>query len=564
MSLGRSAPDSADDDAGLQFGSMPTIQVTLGALELEFDKQLGEVVDNLFGDEFASLEDLEPITTTTTPLDVSDSRLAGLLETGLFRKTAPVVPTAGSSSQVQHRPSGDVYTVLNDGDTITRTTSIGRGSTSALFQSNDSSKLTGSGSEDQDTVTRSTMPASSSGSSHRTREPTMRSTLLATDETITRSTNAPTSPTGPPPGTKNRFTDVLEPITRSALFSGAPSTETTPRKSALIAHVPTFVESIDHNPRFSADVLSESSFVSHYNMPSLNPGQPHHPRTVENVNDDIDMSSDFHRNTFAGSHTQNTRFDVPGCPQNASMLPCMPVSNAMFNFSPPSQGSFFASAADFLPVDESEAVWAAHNSSTYASQLEPPLDYPSQPDPSIFELIEPQVSSYPVANQIPYIIPGVAVPDHVWEEERAREERRDLERRWNTATEPPRRARVFASCFSRTSLVSRHERRGKKIREGLSLLRTAKGQVPLLNRRKPMQERPPSPAFSCSSDGSSISARSFVSGSTSSSYYRKLSSPPPFAQRLHHQRNAEERSRQPAGVFIFALQSFSWLCSKKA
>jgi len=50
---------------------MPTIEVTLSDLELEFDQQLTQVMDNLFGDEFASLRDLQPIATVSTSLTAS-------------------------------------------------------------------------------------------------------------------------------------------------------------------------------------------------------------------------------------------------------------------------------------------------------------------------------------------------------------------------------------------------------------------------------------------------------------------------------------------------------------
>lgn len=57
---------------------MPTFEMTLSALELDFDRQLAAVMDNLFGDEFASLHDLEPIATTTTPLTCSETLEASL------------------------------------------------------------------------------------------------------------------------------------------------------------------------------------------------------------------------------------------------------------------------------------------------------------------------------------------------------------------------------------------------------------------------------------------------------------------------------------------------------
>jgi hypothetical protein len=75
---------------------MPTFELDLGALELEFDNQLEAAIDNLF-DEFASLRDLEPIATSTAPL--TDTKIAKGNETKLGANVSySVAPTATSNS----------------------------------------------------------------------------------------------------------------------------------------------------------------------------------------------------------------------------------------------------------------------------------------------------------------------------------------------------------------------------------------------------------------------------------------------------------------------------------
>jgi hypothetical protein len=74
---------------------MPTFELDLGALELEFDNQLEAAIDNLF-DEFASLRDLEPIATSTAPL--TDTKIAKGKEAKLGANVSySVAPTATSN-----------------------------------------------------------------------------------------------------------------------------------------------------------------------------------------------------------------------------------------------------------------------------------------------------------------------------------------------------------------------------------------------------------------------------------------------------------------------------------
>ncbi|KAJ7457179.1 hypothetical protein B0H11DRAFT_209729 [Mycena galericulata] len=160
---------------------IPTFEVTLSALELDFDRQLSAAMDNIFDNEFAALRDLEPIVTTTTPLAFSDNLEAPLAGVKASKASVSILGSdckGGRLLKSVHNP-GD------DGETITRTTRNSRRSASLSSYTSD-----------DDTITRTTNnPAASSSSTRGSDKPTLRETNVSQEEPTIRTTN--TSAFGP-------------------------------------------------------------------------------------------------------------------------------------------------------------------------------------------------------------------------------------------------------------------------------------------------------------------------------------------------------------------------------
>ncbi|KAJ7708371.1 hypothetical protein B0H17DRAFT_455269 [Mycena rosella] len=199
--------DDADDFQSKAFMHGPTIEVTLGALELEFDKQLAAVMDNMFGDQFASLADLEPIATTSLPLSIAPpEKIAGAA--GFLRgresprvsadSLALALSSIGLSARDNDVSPIDAYSSVGNGETITRTTNAARGPSSEFSHSvAKPPKLSfdSASTDEHDVIVRSTRPAAPlpvrfSASTHGSAEPTVRKTNEARQESVKQTTNA--------------------------------------------------------------------------------------------------------------------------------------------------------------------------------------------------------------------------------------------------------------------------------------------------------------------------------------------------------------------------------------
>ncbi|KAJ6555154.1 hypothetical protein DFH09DRAFT_1085100 [Mycena vulgaris] len=615
--------DYEDDLLSNAFTGMPTFELTLGELELEFDKQLTAVMGTMFGDEFASLGDLEPFVTTSVPLSLAVPKLVDRVQVSPLERDSPSV--SGDSLSAALSTMGISGERPKAHDNIT--TSATRGPTSGFSTSRDkppglsSSIYVSSYGDDEDTITRSTsmaapLPIFSSGSTHRSAsEPTVRAGNEASDEPITRSTNLASVSSGPYdilPSSEptlrstNEALDSQETITRPTkpavlqaygiLLSSEPTlrstkealdsqeTITRPTKLAALQAVPddrrtTFSGT---STAISAQTFGAGAFPFHTILPPVSdsPPAPHvggfhtsHPTSYSTplrppemspdlrtgtVKEDIEMScSDPPPAVFRvsgsvqGIPNQNAALEVNsnGWQQAVPASSWAAQSNIVFNSS---ATPTHESCAPQVPLSTS-AAYPFDPATLCTAYTVPNYSYPSLtlplPHPSIFELIRPD-SLYLAsgASAVPYVIPPAIVPDHVWQEEMAREQRRRLRGR---LAEPSRRPRVSAPYFSRTPLVLKQ---GKKFKAHAN----ASGpHTPGCNSTPRTEERPPSPASSCSSIDSSSSGASFASTSTSRSYdNRKLSSPPPFGKR----RRYEKPVSAPRGV-LGALRSMSWLWS---
>ncbi|KAJ7143747.1 hypothetical protein C8R44DRAFT_973599 [Mycena epipterygia] len=597
MSSGRrgGSPDPADDDDLLSKGcTMPTIEATLSELELEFDQQLTAVMDNLFGDEFAGLQDLQPIATISTPLTASNGGIVSLLASESV-STAPPSESIMKTSRRDYTNSSpnNVYNSPNI-DTIARvrTTSATRSSTSGFSNSTGNPpRLNGSGLVSSDvnhTITRSTkLPAP-------LREPFSEPPQSSGPETIARSTHpsslfAESTLRRKDEAVADPKLATLQPGVEIGDMHGDGFTQTAstqifgtggvPRRSVLpkfsvgseVAH--TAFSGLSHLSQTSSRSMPVDTAAAAATLPNMQTAL---------FNADVEMScSDSVPKTFLGfsdgSFQVNDTLNGTGWYQVPSAIAWTPMGHQAHNFTfTSSTPSFDLNCPPQAPVTVPELYPIAgseidNTTPNYSSQPGlPPMPF-TLPHPSIFELIQIETHG-PISSATSYVIPPATVPDHVWQDEIAREQLRNSQR---SVSQRPRRARVPAPYFIRTPLVLKQGLRRKKADENpFSFLAPVK---PDDSRNKPyvrptrrytfntrddvysetLQERPPSPAPSCSSVGSSSGA-SFSSTSSSPSYYgRKLSSPPPFRQRLHHQKCVDE----PGGVLTSALKSMSWLWS---
>ncbi|KAJ7080619.1 hypothetical protein B0H15DRAFT_856579 [Mycena belliarum] len=583
--------DYEDEDDFHVFTGMPTIEVTLRDLELEFDRQLASVMDSMFGAEFASLADLEPITTTSesTPLVLADASPEKILPTVVESQSTSADSLSIALSamglgdearklRAQDTASAlDAYSSAGNGQTVTRTTGLPRG---CSHPAGTPPKLAVTGSYDadgEDTVQARSgkLAAPVPRSAQRSEALTSGAMDGARGEPVTRTTATAASlssrvfgsltPTERP---RNTIEDVVggqesvacgvnpaapQPRWEEAVKMTATSAEAStsdhgtetvrPHASASLAALPVL-------PRAAASVFSHTRLYStrvHSSMGASPTARP------EGVNEDVDMAC-------AG--------------------PPLQVFRGIQNQLAASSGSYGGwhegtSAVSWtMPM---QAPDIAMSCTTYASalpQVPPsPAAYPFEPDvaatsyyshpspPSIFELMQAHdCAPAPAARPASYVIAPAIIPAHVWQEEMAREQRRI------SAVEPPRRPmRGSPPHFYRVPLPVRAAARQRSVPSGLN---TVGGDGALLkfkssSRKKPYArpvKLPPSPTPSClsldSDSDSSSSDASCSSASSAASRYgstRRLSAPPRFGE--GRRRPRVPAREPPRGFLAGALES---------
>ncbi|KAJ7849658.1 hypothetical protein B0H14DRAFT_3866832 [Mycena olivaceomarginata] len=557
--------DSNNDEDYLQPNTYtPTVELSLSALELEFDQHLSSVMGNLFDDELTSLHDLEPIATTIRPLPAEPKITLGRDN------------TLSAGFETNRSPKNNYAAMKNP-----------------RSRSSDLAHAVASGSglrQNEAVITRSTrMPALPiTQSVDETCERTFQSTGPAREETIIRSTNIGAVPStstpifgrsspAVPPETITQSTIPADSEVQSAGCTTASlspgvgvSAETVRDLEDLNAHncgalgsstIP--ISSFFPQPHASPSEISQIHHLSSYLTPI--------PLATESfpftgvVDGDVEMSCldlpsssapeilcGVPRGSFQAAHNHNFVMYETGSQHNT-----LPASwdrsrfdAASFSSDPSPRTSTFASQPGHIyPVP-------------FASDLNPLCsEFSSQlrPHPSIFDLIQNESSGPALRRPNAYIIPPVAVPYHVWQEESTRQRLRNSADRSKVS----KRSRLSAPYFLRTPLViTRSANRSKKARINQISLPGSPTIKPGLNYEdKPPQipTRAPSPAFSCSSEVSSTSSGSFIATSTYSSD-RKLSSPPPLRQRME---SFTPHTYQYRGAFKF-LRSMSWLWSGQA
>ncbi|KAJ7023048.1 hypothetical protein C8F04DRAFT_1099476 [Mycena alexandri] len=570
-----------------------TVELDLGALGLEFDKQLTNAIDNLFGDEFAGLHCLEAFTTTTTTAFVSDYK-------GKGKEVSANLEEIGQPNDGAHKSRGSSDTPLNSAGS----TSVCLDEDGVIVRSTKKSAPppvpSASVSLDEDgVILRSTQnpapPPLSSGT-----------VCLDEDGVILRSTQNPAPPplsSADPPTSRTLESAAEKPITRSTNVGAVQSvpfaesflqgsrplihdrsleliTRSTqpPQLHRFIPHqavssfaVPITPAGFARNevPKTGEAFSLSNSTTSHKSL--LSPSTTAFQTSTPAIDEDVEMpfsDSCFPSTVSPGGSFQlfqnhDLVFSGNRLPQNP---PTLWTARNQRLFGTPCDGSPSTSGA----ASYSES-WSDFNnpvSGFMPAHLQfPPPGLPPPPHPSIFELI--QIDT-PHPTTTPYIIPAANVPTHVWQQEITREQR--------TLEKPGKRAkpsRIPAPYFSRTPLVSMtNKRRGKKATTGrfssigaLSINHDPPPQkyddlwIDPPTRQGdflyPMQryDRSSSPTPSCSSGTSSTSGVS--SSVTSRAYGRQLSSPPPFRQR--HQR-FNTTTREHRGV-LGALNAISWLWS---
>ncbi|KAJ6521122.1 hypothetical protein B0H19DRAFT_1158985 [Mycena capillaripes] len=578
----RGALDSDDEEDDVQIQSrLPTVELDLGALEHEFDKQLGEVMDNLFGDEFASLNDLESIATSSPSVGSKDAN--GKSDNMSTSAVQPGSLTATEHSRNSKWPATDVYTSaktgsisLADDGVIVRSTRM-PASTIAQFSNGSGEPALGSTSSARgETITRSTNMAQPPSTS---KEPTApwgslrQPTVFPSQETVIRSTNSPGVQSGYRPvhveTTPLRGQSVQSPSLSFPPYKTPQSANPALPKPSFVSLLQTNFSQIPHNSSHPTSGLSTSEMFQ--NPPT------------EHVNEDIEMSDlrsppEMVRGAPAGpfqtgwnqsgeiGRLQTPFFWAHSVNQETSSTALSSsITSSYVDYAP-----LASTSTSSYSVPEPWTIFPSHfasNSNSSHSELASPALY--CPHPSIFELIQdesPLRISAPLLN--PYIIPPAFVPHHVWQKEFTRSRLHNSENRAKSS----KRRKVSSPYFFRTPLVLvKSAHRGRKTganRFSSSSHTAGVSEGPILKHddsrsgppRMP-QGRASSPTFSCSSEGSSISGASLTSSeSTFRSYDRRLSSPPPFRQR-------QQRFRAPTNEgrgFLSALMSMSWLWSRQA
>ncbi|KAJ7620992.1 hypothetical protein FB45DRAFT_928069 [Roridomyces roridus] len=477
-SLIQSLPTEVDD-AGFV---IPTFDISvLNSLELDLEHQLSAVMNGFFEGEFASLRDLEPISTTTTLLG-PDRCGSGQL---------------GSSANETAESSGELLVV---GKNI-------------KVQTNE--------------------PVQSDGPI----VGTTRSGVLIPDlpEAVSRP---------PVPAPSSRDAAVITRSTKLPSFSAPASEEPTIRAGTQRAEEPTVVRttsagavsvpiSVKHASQGPADLNVEYTPPSRHNLdaavPSiLYPQPPVSFSVMDSIDQDVEMS-------FSGVDTPQT------FPEFQYQVPSVSNNGTPFVSGPP----------NLYPT--SEPVYSLSQQASAHLQL-------PERQPSIFELIQTE-HEVPLVTVNPssFIISPAIVPDHLWREERLR-----ISERNSNMEVPPRRARSSAPYFIRTPL--QHVRRVSRPRKSavsppvfppFDHAFTCSGRETRQDSFEVDQEppeRPASPAASLSTD----SERSFSSASSTFSYERRLSSPPPFSKRRCFQVEPVASSGSLGSALRFVAKRLLW------
>ncbi|KAF7377946.1 hypothetical protein MSAN_00218500 [Mycena sanguinolenta] len=497
----------------------PTFELKIEALEHEFPAEFPDV--------------WEPIATTIIPL--SESPIATV---------SPVV----------------IRSTVKDGTPNNTDTAAAKPSSSvAAYKDSPVPAALSLGSGQYEPIVRSTrLPAPATRCSGVSGEPITRSTAPARQEPAGKSSSSSSSSSSP------SFPSVIRPTKAD-----------------------TGMKNVDQ----STELTISSSFVSPPQTTSSNPIQRFQsvmitaPFATENpqlVNEDIEMS----RSCPPGASTTSSSFTPIQHPESVVMTSAATNKSGLVNediemsCSPPSQetSSSVWGTATYKgpPMSDLPSAWKSGNQPSYnifsfaSSHGNPPSQAPAfptalqgfVPEPatiyqtpsalnppppslsppptplSIFELMQNEPPS-PAAHRRPnaYVIPPVAIPQHLWQQEVIREQ---LGR--NSEKNKPKRSRLSAPYFLRTPLTVAHP--AKKASRAFSsrLHNDDKVELSPQNEHKPpeMPSRAPapSPAFSAPTTWM------YCNG-------HKLSSPPPFKERF-------QRFTEPAGGLFGTLTTMFW------
>ncbi|KAJ7653126.1 hypothetical protein DFH06DRAFT_1204792 [Mycena polygramma] len=507
-----------------------TVELDLGALEVEFDKQLAEVMDNLFGNEFAGLCALDPIATIPdTNTAVSSGNKQPIVSAPRFRENSV--------------PSGSVY----DAPVIPTATNaplLGRPRSNA---------------DARQPMLRSTSSAA--------KTPTQLPSI--TPLTAPKNSTAAWGPTSKPV-VPHQIRETIAPSGSAARGQLEHSRETTPLKNSVpqpSPHAPAACDPVE-TLGFSFNPTQQTSSSS-----------PAAPATISSFSTIADQSpssllapppyTEICQSSYTGAVNEDIEMPFAGCSS-----PSEGLGGVSFQLRAPQNQTLIAENG--MQQNTSPSLWtptnqqASNSAFTARAWSEPGPIYPAQflsdpnsaPHPSIFELMD---NDRQIATSLisPYIVPPAPVPDHVWQEEIAR----SRHRAFNNPPKPSKRSKISAPYFFRTPLVLVKRPRDRKLKSEQSSLQEShlpgiyKTDDSRFEKARKPRERASSPAFSSSSDGSSISQASvaFSLNSTSTSHsYRRLSSPPPFGLRRQRLTASSDERR---GV-LSALMSMAWPWSR--
>ncbi|KAJ6494034.1 hypothetical protein C8R47DRAFT_1118127 [Mycena vitilis] len=502
-----------------------TVELDLGALELEFDKQLTAVMDNLFGDEFAGLCALDPITTVTDTKTVASSgnkqttfasapRLREISVPSDSVHDAPVISTA-TTAPLLGRPRSNA------------------GARQPMLRSTSSAAETRTR---LPSITPSTAPTISSAAWGLTSEPAALRQI--------REINASSGSAAKGQPEHSRETAPLE----NSVPQPSPLTPATCDPVETLGFSFNSTKQTSSSPAVPAAISNFSTIAAPSPSSTLAPP----PYTAE-----------IRQSSYTGAVNEDIEMSCADCSSQSEGLGG--VLGSSFQLQAPQSQTLIPS-----PWTTTNWQQASHNTFAWSG---PTTLYPAQivsdpnssPHPSIFELMDNDPPRQIATSRIsPYFVPTAPVPDHVWQQEIMRS-------RHSTSNNPPKpskRSKISAPYFFRTPLVL--AKRPRKLKAGqfswqeslLPGIHINKADDLRLGLVRSSRERASSPALSSSSDASSISkasvASSFNSASTSHSHPRRLSSPPPFG--LRRQRlsaSADERR----GV-LSALMSMAWPWSR--
>ncbi|KAJ7263013.1 hypothetical protein C8J57DRAFT_1231611 [Mycena rebaudengoi] len=490
---------------------IPTIDLALTALELEFDTQLASVMDNLFGAELAYLQNLEIIATPSF-LKHSGASPSYDESPGETLHPPPAYPVTNAVLNLTAPAfTSDTYVSRDPGEPILRTTRAVHAPTSSM--------------PTHAFANRSTRLADPGRSA---------SSAVPSFEEPIRSTNPRVSvPTNYYPDSQLELgqlnsTAITSPHTSSVTWQSSPASRNTSARSLDL-------ESADSEVALMVE--KSESFISHL------------------VNEDIEMHCDVPDGWSNPVHYQNPfQSDKPNLRSSyivddafPSIIPFPNLANNSFHHLPQCEVT--------KPIWEQQMTFSPFVGEYYQSPQVP--GSMALPNPSIFELIAGRSSSTSST-----INPSSVPNDWRNSDITYMHPSRRLEKK------PTRvgRHRGPAPYFFRPTLTFKKVGRRKKDTAGsLSLAQLVQLDATLTTKRPETTkrsyiftehdpkycDRTPSPVPSCSADDSEPSS------SRSVRFYSapKLSSPPSFKQRLQNQRHSEAQ-----GVFssVFSAMSRFW------